>query len=46
MLQPVRVAVTGKMVGPSLFDVLEILGRDAVLARLDRAAAAVPALTT
>jgi glutamyl-tRNA synthetase len=46
VLQPIRVAVTGKMVGPGLFDVLELLGKDAVLARLDRAAAELPALTT
>jgi glutamyl-tRNA synthetase len=44
VLQPIRVAVTGRMVGPSLFDVLELLGRDAVLARLDRAAKELPAM--
>jgi glutamyl-tRNA synthetase len=32
---PVRVAVTGRTVGPPLFEALELLGRDAVLARLD-----------
>ena len=31
---PVRVAVTGRTVGPPLFEALEILGRDEVLARL------------
>lgn len=42
VLQPIRVAVTGKMVGPSLFEVLELLGKDAVLARLRRAEADLP----
>jgi glutamyl-tRNA synthetase len=31
---PVRLAVTGKRVGPPLFESMELLGRDAVLARL------------
>jgi len=31
---PVRVAVTGRTVGPPLFESLEVLGRDRVLARL------------
>ncbi|MEN9803511.1 MAG: hypothetical protein RIS41_358 [Actinomycetota bacterium] len=34
---PVRVAVTGRTVGPPLFEALELLGRDAVLTRLDTA---------
>ncbi|MEY3054032.1 MAG: hypothetical protein RL550_555 [Actinomycetota bacterium] len=34
---PVRVAVTGRTVGPPLFEALELLGRDAVLARIDAA---------
>jgi glutamyl-tRNA synthetase len=33
---PIRVAVTGRSVGPPLFEPLEILGRDVVLARLGR----------
>lgn len=32
---PVRVAVTGRTVGPPLFEALELLGRDVVLQRLD-----------
>ncbi|MFM7757005.1 MAG: glutamate--tRNA ligase [Actinomycetota bacterium] len=32
---PVRVAVTGRTVGPPLFEALEILGRDRVVERLD-----------
>jgi len=35
---PVRVAVTGRTVGPPLFEALEILGRDAVMTRLRAAA--------
>jgi glutamyl-tRNA synthetase len=31
---PVRVAVTGRSVGPPLFESLEVLGRDEVLRRL------------
>jgi glutamyl-tRNA synthetase len=34
---PVRVAVTGRRVSPPLFESLELLGRDAALARLDAA---------
>jgi len=34
---PVRVAVTGRTVGPPLFEALELLGRETVLARLDAA---------
>ena len=34
---PVRVAVTGRSVGPPLFESLEVLGRAATIERLDRA---------
>lgn len=34
---PVRVAVTGRTVGPPLFEALELLGRAVVLARIDAA---------
>ncbi len=37
---PVRVAVTGRAVGPPLFESLEVLGRDEALARLTAALAA------
>ena len=37
IVHPLRVAVTGKSVGFGLFDALAILGRDACLARIDRA---------
>ncbi|MEV8152097.1 glutamate--tRNA ligase, partial [Streptomyces fradiae] len=35
---PVRVAVTGRTIGLPLFESMELLGRDRVLARLDAAA--------
>ncbi|MGH9067366.1 MAG: glutamate--tRNA ligase, partial [Acidimicrobiales bacterium] len=34
---PIRVAVTGRRVGPPLFEALEVLGRETVLARLGAA---------
>jgi glutamyl-tRNA synthetase len=34
--QPLRVAVTGGTVSPGIFETLSLLGRDAVLARIDR----------
>ena len=34
---PVRVAVTGRTVGPPLFESLEVLGREATIERLDAA---------
>jgi glutamyl-tRNA synthetase len=41
---PIRVAVTGSRVSPGLYESIELLGREAVLARLDAgAAAATPA---
>lgn len=41
LVQPCRVACTGKLVGPSLYHLLEVLGRDHVLARLDGAIKAI-----
>jgi glutamyl-tRNA synthetase len=38
LIHPCRVAVSGKAAGPSLYHMLEVLGRDRVLARLRRAA--------
>jgi len=35
-IHPARVAVSGLGVGPGLFDMLEVLGRDRVLQRMDR----------
>jgi glutamyl-tRNA synthetase len=37
LIHPTRVAVTGRSVGPSLFHVLEVAGRDRVVYRLRRA---------
>ena len=39
IVHALRVAVTGKSVGPGLYDCLALLGRQAVLARIDRALA-------
>jgi glutamyl-tRNA synthetase len=38
LIHPCRVAASGKSTGPSLYHMLEVLGRDRVLARLGRAA--------
>lgn len=38
---PLRVAVTGRRVSPPLFESMELLGRESVLARIDRLAASV-----
>ena len=38
LIHPCRVAVSGKSAGPSLYHMLEVLGRDRVLARLRHAA--------
>ena len=37
-VHPARTAASGKTVGPSLYHMLEVLGRDRVLARFERAA--------
>lgn len=39
LIHPARVAVTGRSVGPSLFHVLEVAGRQRVISRLRRAVA-------
>lgn len=39
VVHPVRVALTGKTVGPGLFELMEVLGRDRVLRRLAHAEA-------
>src|SRR4051812_6806322 len=41
LVHPTRLAVTGSNAGPSLYHLLEILGKEKVLARLDRALAKV-----
>jgi len=42
LAHPVRVALCGAKDGPGLFETMAVLGRDRVIARLDRAAAAKP----
>ena len=37
VVHPTRLAVTGSNVGPSLYHLLEVLGKEKVLARIDRA---------
>jgi glutamyl/glutaminyl-tRNA synthetase len=37
IVHPTRLAVTGSNVGPSLYHLLEVLGKEKVLARIDRA---------
>ncbi len=37
LIHPTRLAVSGRPVGPSLYHLLEVLGKDRVLARLERA---------
>lgn len=37
-VHPVRVAVSGRMEGPGLFEMLELLGRDKTIARINRSA--------
>lgn len=37
MIHPTRLALTGRIVSPGLFEVMELLGRDECLKRLDRA---------
>jgi glutamyl-tRNA synthetase len=37
LIHPLRVALTGSAVGPGVFEVAAVLGRDAVLTRLDAA---------
>jgi glutamyl-tRNA synthetase len=39
LVHPARVAVSGKSVGPGLYEMLEVLGRERVLARFEKAAA-------
>ena len=37
IIHPTRLAVTGSKVGPSLYHLLEVLGKEKVIARIDRA---------
>jgi glutamyl-tRNA synthetase len=40
IVHPTRLAATGSNVGPSLYHLLEVLGKEKVLARIDRALSA------
>jgi len=40
LIHPTRVAVSGRSVGPSLYHMLEVLGKDRVIARMRKTAAA------
>ncbi len=42
LAQPVRVALTGGTVSPGIFDVIEVMGRDKVIRRIQAAIAAIP----
>ena len=44
IIHPVRLAVTGVGVGPGLFDILEVLGRETIIRRLKKAAEIIPTL--
>jgi len=46
LAQPVRVALTGGTVSPGIFDVLEIVGRELSLQRLDKAVATIEGAAT
>ena len=39
LVHPTRLAVTGSNAGPSLYHLLEVLGKEKVLERIDRALA-------
>ncbi len=39
LAQPIRVAITGSTASPGLFETMEVLGRDRVLSRMERALA-------
>ena len=42
LIQAARIAMTGRMVSPGLFETVVILGRDVVLRRLEQLASALP----
>ncbi|HVR43787.1 MAG TPA: glutamate--tRNA ligase [Thermoanaerobaculia bacterium] len=43
-IHPLRLALTGRGASPPIFDVIDVLGREKTLARLDRLLARIPAL--
>jgi glutamyl-tRNA synthetase len=44
LIHPVRLAVTGVSVGPGLFEILALLGKETVTRRIQKAATAIPIL--
>jgi glutamyl-tRNA synthetase len=42
LIHPTRVALTGKTVGPPLFDVIAVLGRDLTIKRLKEFTSLIP----
>ncbi len=44
LIHPLRLAVTGVSVGPGLFELLEVLGKETVLRRIDRGMEIIPKL--
>ena len=36
LAQPLRVALTGKTVSPGIFEVIEVIGRDRVIRRIEK----------
>lgn len=38
LIHPTRLAITGRTAGPGLFEIMEILGKEAVIRRMERAA--------
>ena len=39
LVHPARIAVSGRAIGPSLYHMLEVMGKERVLARFERATA-------
>lgn len=46
LIHPVRLALTGSSASPGIFEVIVLLGRDAVIERLDRALTLLPTLSS
>ena len=44
LIHPLRLAVTGVSVGPGLFELLEVLGKEIVLRRIDKGMEIIPKL--
>ena len=44
IIHPARLCVTGKSVGPGLFEILEVLGKETVLRRLKKGAETIPTI--